>query len=75
MISSPPRLTLTQGINIQYADIQLEIKFLDLPRDRAPQQRPWRRSLLPSSQSQSQSQVSAGVPLGMWGDCLGSDCQ
>ena len=34
MISSPRRLT--QGINIQYADIQLEIKFLDLPRDRAP---------------------------------------
>ena len=34
MISSP--LRLTQGINIQYADIQLEIKFLDLPRDRAP---------------------------------------
>ena len=31
MISSPRRLT--QGINIQYADIQLEIKFLDLPRD------------------------------------------
>ena len=49
MISSP--LRLTQGINIQYADIQLEIKFLDLPHDRAPHghgplQRPWRRWLL-----------------------------
>ena len=60
MISSPRRLT--QGINIQYADIQLEIKFLDLPRDRAPaqHQRPWRPPLLPSSLSLSVSGLCRG---------------
>ena len=73
MISSP--LRLTQGINIQYADIQLEIKFLDLPRDRAPvsagaPQRPWRRWLLPplSSRPLQGGQQECG-------DRLGSDCQ
>ena len=72
MISSPRRLT--QGINIQYADIQLEIKFLDLPRDRAPQHTSAPGGP-PCYHPLSVSPLSAGVPLGMWGDCLGSDCQ
>ena len=72
MISSP--LRLTQGINIQYADIQLEIKFLDLPRDRAPVLGPTPAPLAAVAVT-ILSLVSAGVPLGMWGDRLGSDCQ
>ena len=72
MISSP--LRLTQGINIQYADIQLEIKFLDLPRDRAPVLGPTPAPLAAVAVT-ILSLVSAGVPLGMWGDRLGSRCQ
>lgn len=72
MISGP--LRLTQGINIQYADIQLEIKFLDLPRDRAPVLGPTPAPLAAVAVT-ILSLVSAGVPLGMWGDRLGSRCQ